>query len=200
MAISVDWATRVITIPTSFLTHLSGPVGVGGTFELDVNAFRLALKALEADVEGMPFPDTHTHNTEVQLGITTYARVVEIINDYTVEFAETPFDQYTVICSGANHNIADVKVVNTVSLIIGNAAGLVVVNGTGGASTTEILEMPVEGSLDFQGLLQVLLAVAAGKSSITGSTVTFRDQADSKNRVTAGMTGSERTTITLDPN
>jgi len=200
MAISIDWATRVITIPTSFLTYASGPVGVGGTYELDVNAFRLALKAIEESEEGIPFPDTHSHNTEVQLGITTYARVIEIINGYTVEFAETPFDQYTVICTGANHNLADVKVTNTVSLIIGNAAGLVVVNGTGGASTGEILAMPVEGSLDFQGLLQVLLAVMAGKSSITGSTVRFRDLADTKDRVTAGMTGSERTSITLDPN
>jgi len=199
MAISVDWATRIITIPTSFLTHISGPVGIGGVYGLDTDAFRLALKDLEDDEEGMASPDTHQHNTEVVLGITTFARVIEIINGYTVDFAETPFDKYTVICSGSNHNIADVKVVDTVSLLIGNSAGLVVVPGLS-ISTDDILEMPVEGSLDFEGLLQVLLAVAAGKSSITGSTVTFRDQADLKDRVTAGMTGSERTTITLDPN
>jgi hypothetical protein len=40
--------------------------------------------------------------------------------------------------------------------------------------------------------------VAAGQTTIDGSTVAFRDQADTKDRVTATMTGSERTTVALD--
>ena len=47
-------------------------------------------------------------------------------------------------------------------------------------------------------LLRLLLAVAAGKTTIDGSTVAFRDQADTTNRVLAEMTGSERTIVTLD--
>jgi hypothetical protein len=56
----------------------------------------------------------------------------------------------------------------------------------------------LESGLDAQDVMRVLLAVAAGKTDIVGTTVTFRDQADTKDRVTATMTGSERTTVAID--
>jgi len=90
--------------------------------ELNVNAFRLDLKDLEDDESGIYLPKTHNHNTEVTLAGLTYARTVEIISPYTVEFED---GQYTVNCIGANHNISDVKVANQVSLIVNNAAGLI---------------------------------------------------------------------------
>jgi hypothetical protein len=122
--ITVDWPTGVITVPQSYLTNLGG-----GIYELDVDQFRLDLKSLEDDEEGIPWPQTHSHNTEVILSGVTYARTLEIINGYTVEFED---GQYTVKCSGANHNLGDVKVVNQVSLMIGNSAGLItVVSGSG---------------------------------------------------------------------
>ena len=129
MALSIDWATKVITVPQADLTLVSGSI-----YELDVNQFRLDLKDIEDSEDGSVFPDTHRHNTEVTLSGTTYARTVEIINGYTVLFEDvgTP---YTVKCVGANHNIGDVKVVNQVSLIIGNAAGLIVGGGGGGGYT-----------------------------------------------------------------
>jgi len=123
VAISITWATKVIYVPQADLTFISGVL-----YELDVNVFRLALKDLEDDEEGMAFVDTHRHNTEVTLGGVTFARTVEIINGYTVEFED---GQYTVRCVGANHNIADVKVANQVSLIIGNSAGLIVTDASG---------------------------------------------------------------------
>lgn len=129
MSISVDWANRVIYIPQNFLTHISGSL-----YELDVNALRLALKDLEDNPDGMAFPDTHRHNTEVTLSGVTYARFVEIINGYTVTFED---GQYAVRCVGANHNLADVKNVNQVSLIIGNSAGLITVSSGSGLSQEE---------------------------------------------------------------
>jgi hypothetical protein len=90
--------------------------------ELNLNTFRLTLKSLEDDVEGMGFLRTHNHNTEVALAGLVYARTIEIINGYTVEFED---GQYTVNCVGANHNLSDVKVANQVSLIVNNAAGLI---------------------------------------------------------------------------
>ena len=114
---TINWVTRVITVPQSFLTYISGAL-----YELNVNDFRKALKDIE-DSEGMPFVDTHRHSTEVTLSGITYARTLEIINGYTVTFED---GQYTVRCVGANHNLADVKNLNQVSLIIGNSAGLVV--------------------------------------------------------------------------
>lgn len=134
MAISINWGTRVINVPQADLTFLSGAL-----YELDVDWFRLQLKDLEDDEDGMPFPDTHRHNTEVQLAGVTYARTVEIINGYTVEF-EDGF--YTVSCVGANHNLADVLVQNCVSLIIGNAAGLIVrESGTSGLTPEESTDL-----------------------------------------------------------
>ena len=84
----------------------------------------------------MAFPDTHRHNTAVTLSGVTYARTFEIINGYTVTFQDvgTP---YTVRCVGANHNLADVKNVNQVSLIIGNAAGLIQVTSGSGLSSEQ---------------------------------------------------------------
>lgn len=65
--------------------------------------------------------------------------------------------------------------------------------------TGGVLTAPIEGGLTLRDVLRTLLAVAAGKTTITGSNVAFRDQADTKNRVAATMTGSTRTATTLDP-
>ncbi len=121
MAISIDWDTRVILVPKTYTTLVqSSPFEVR---ELDTNQFRLDLKALEADVEGMPFPITHVHNTEVILSGITYARFIELVNNYTVEFEN---GQYGVSLAGSNSNILDVKVANEVSLLANNSAGQVV--------------------------------------------------------------------------
>lgn len=129
MAVSVNWSTKVIYVPKADLTPKGGVV-----YELDVNWLRLQLKNLEDSDAGMACQDTHRHNTEVQLSGVTYARFFEIINGYTVEFED---GQYVVMCTGANHNLADVKVQNQVSLVIGNAAGLITVSSGSGLSTEE---------------------------------------------------------------
>jgi hypothetical protein len=132
MAIAINWLTRRITIPQSDLTPISGVL-----YQLDVNAFRLQLKDLEDSEDGMGQPDTHRHNTQVVLSGVTYARTLELINGYTVEFQDTG-TPYVVSCVGANHNLADVYVPGSsgVSLIIGNSAGLVVTDTGGGGGTS----------------------------------------------------------------
>lgn len=60
-----------------------------------------------------------------------------------------------------------------------------------------------ESGLSYQEVVRLLLAVAAGKSTIVdlgggNAEVAFRDVADTKNRVFAEMVGSERDTVTLD--
>lgn len=116
MAISINWLTKVIFVPQSFLTPLGGNL-----YELDTNLFRLALKDIEDD-EGIPFLDTHRHNTVVILGGIGYARTIEIINGYTVTFED---GQYAVNLVGSNNNIADVTNVNQVSIRPNNSAGLI---------------------------------------------------------------------------
>jgi len=130
MAISVNWNTKVISVPQSDLTFVSGTL-----YSLDVNAFRLELKDIE-DGDGMPFLDTHRHNTEVVIAGITYARTVEIINGYTVEFED---GQYAVRLEGANNNIFDEGVIvrNQVSIIPTNSAGLQIVTQGSGLSTAQ---------------------------------------------------------------
>ena len=121
MAISIDWGTKVITIPQADLTLVSGTL-----YELDTDQFRRDLKALEAGFPGMSFERTHNHNTEVTIAGTTYARTVEIINGYTVTFED---GQYSVRLDGSNNNIWDVGGgilnQNQVQIISQNSAGLI---------------------------------------------------------------------------
>lgn len=121
MATSIDWGTKIITVPRADMTLVqSMPTEIR---ELSLNNFRLDLKALEADkLEGSVFQRTHNHNTEVLLGGIVYARVIEMINGYTVTFED---GQYAVNLTGANSNVGDVVNVNQVSVRSQNSAGLI---------------------------------------------------------------------------
>ena len=120
MAITVNPMTWVISVPRADLTLIQSSPEIR---ELNLNDFRLELKALEDNQSyNICMLKTHRHNTEVTLSGLTYARIIEILEPYTVEFED---GQYQVNCTGANHNLGDVKVPNQVSLIINNAAGLI---------------------------------------------------------------------------
>ena len=122
MTISVDWGnTDIIDIEQSDLTLVSCTL-----YTLDTDAFRLTLKGLEDDEEGMPFPRTHNHNPPVSLFGVTYARTIEILSPYSVRFED---GQYSVRLEGSNNNIGDVGagilVQNQVQVIPTNSAGLI---------------------------------------------------------------------------
>jgi len=148
MAITIDWGTQVITVPQGDLTHVSGTL-----YEMDTDAFRLTLKNLEDDEAGMPFLDTHRHNTEVTVAGTTFARAIEIINGYSVQFS--PNSQWTVRLVGSNNNIFDVEngilVQNQVQVIPTNAAGLIVTSAGSGVGTPEEVADAVWGAADTEG-------------------------------------------------
>lgn len=122
MAISIDWGTKVITVPQADLTLVTGTL-----YELDTESvFRQAVIALLSSEEGMAFDDAILHNTEVTVAGTTYARFIEIINGYSITF--TPDAQWTVRFTGSNNNIFDVENgilnQNQVQVIPANSAGL----------------------------------------------------------------------------
>lgn len=124
MAITINWETKIINVPKADLTLIqSAPTEIRG---LDVDWFRLRLKDIEDNVEGQPFPDTHRHNTQVTLGGLTLARVVEILDPYSITFED---GQYAVNLSGANNNVADKTNVNQVSVRSNNSAGLISAGG-----------------------------------------------------------------------
>jgi len=132
VTISVNPATRIITVPLADLTLVTAASGsFGAVYSYNVDAYRLELRDWEDSADGMGAPPTHNHNTEVTLAGVTYARVFEQVNGYTTTFElDTPAQQVSLF--GANHNIGDVQNVNGVGLIINNSAGLqTVVQGSG---------------------------------------------------------------------
>jgi hypothetical protein len=116
----IDWGNKLIIIPRGYTELVQEtPTEIR---QLHLNQFRQDLKDLEDDVEGMAFLDTHSHNTEVLLGGIVYARVITIINGYTITFED---GQYAVNLIGANSNVGDNINVNQVSVRSANSAGLI---------------------------------------------------------------------------
>ena len=180
---TIAWgSTDVILIPQSYLTFVSGTF-----YRLDTNAFRLFLKAEEAKaIEGMTYPKTHRHNTEVTLVGTTFARTFEILSPYSVEFVD---GQYTVELINTNNNIFDVAggilVQNQVQVIPTNSAGLIVIASGSGLSAAEQLELQE-------------LHEEAGLSSGNAMTVTPTSRAAGSWTQTISGDGDTTTTITRD--
>ena len=142
MAITIDYLNKIIEVPKSYLTLVSG-----STYSLDIDAFRLDLKDLEDDEEGIAHLDTHEHTAPKTLAGIQYARFIEFINGYTIEFED---GQYNVDASVANSNLMDVLVDNQVSVRTNNSAGLIVTSG-GGALTQEehdqLMALPLIGKI-----------------------------------------------------
>lgn len=131
MTISVDWATGVITVNKVDMVQVGfSPPDSFETYQLDMDVFRLALKDLE-DGDGMTFTDTHSHNTTVSVGGATLARVVIILDPYTVTFEN---GSYAVNLVGANTNLAEVLNLNNVQVRSANSAGLQDLNSLQAAS------------------------------------------------------------------
>lgn len=119
MAITINWKDKIINVPRADMILVqSVPVEIR---QLNINDFRMALKDLEDSAEGINFLDTHLHYPPIEVGGAILARVVAIINGYTVTFED---GQYAVNLVGSNSNIADVTNVNQVSVRSSNSAGL----------------------------------------------------------------------------
>jgi hypothetical protein len=193
---SINWATKVISVPKTDLTLVSP-----GVYEHDLDAFRLQLKDIEDSQEGIVFPDTHRHNTTVVLSGVTYARVLEIINGYTVTYED---GQYAVNLVGANNNIPDVMNVNQVSVRASNSAGMIVVDGGGGGTGATPAELwnsfDLEAGLTPAQAMRLILSAVQGKLSIDGSgVVRTRDIADTKNRLVVPTDeAGQRLSVTRD--
>ena len=121
MAISINWGTKVIYIPKNDTLDVTPAGSPREIRQLSIDEFRLTLNDLQDNVDGMTFLTTHLHTAPISLGGVTLAKVIEIINGYTVTFED---GQYAVNLAGANSNIADVTNVNQVSVRSANSAGL----------------------------------------------------------------------------
>lgn len=189
MAITTDWSTLTFSVPQADLTLISGTL-----YELDTETvFRQGINAIMASEEGIVFEDSITHNTEVTVAGTTFARTIEVINGYSLTF--TPDSQWTVRLAGSNNNLFDVENgilnQNQVQVISQNSAGLV---------NADISDQIVEGNRTMQEAMRLILAALTGKlSGAATTTVTIRDADDTKNRIVATVDADgNRTAVTLD--
>ncbi len=137
MTIAVDWPPRAVTVEQSDLTPTADP----DVFDFDLDDFHRRLRVLEGSEEGIIYPRTHNFAPAVTVGTVQLAPVVEMINSYTVEFVEE-LSPYAANFVGANTNVADVAVVNNVSVRPNNSAGLQVVEtGTSGLTPEEAVAL-----------------------------------------------------------
>lgn len=121
MATTIDWATGEITVPKADLTLIT--VSPYEIRELDSNAWRLILRDLEDDIDGRPWPRTHDHNKDVDIGGgVILADVLLILAPYTITFED---GLYAVNLVGTNNNILLKNNKNQVSVNPGNTAGLI---------------------------------------------------------------------------
>lgn len=119
MALSIDRLTNVIFVPKADLQLVQAtPTEIR---QLDINAFRLELKDIEDEPDGITYTDTHRHVQPISIGGVTLARVVEILEPYTITFED---GNYQVNLVGANSNIADRTNLNQVGIRSANSAGL----------------------------------------------------------------------------
>ena len=133
MAYSVNWNTKVIDIPQADLEFVSGT-----RYRLDLNDFFDTIKALEASEEGMMHLDIINGQAPPRsVGSVPFPREVEVINGYTITFENGMYDAEIY---GGNHNIADVRNQNNVSILTNISAGLIE-TGTSGLTASEAADL-----------------------------------------------------------
>lgn len=136
MAIMLDPATKVFTIPQSDLSFVSGTL-----YSFDTNVQRQAMMALLASEPYAWMEDAFVHNTEVTVAGVTYARTLEMINGYSITLENTG-SAYSVNFEGSNNNFFDIEnsILNPTPLVTvqsNNSAGLQTVISGSGLDTTQ---------------------------------------------------------------
>jgi hypothetical protein len=144
MALSINPSTKLISVPQSYLTFIGGTLYV-----LNSNQFRKDVMAILASEEYVWMVDAFLHNTEVTVAGTTFARTLEFINGYSIQFEFTG-SQYSVRIEGSNNNIFDVAngilvPTSLVTVISTNSAGLI-----SGETLSERIEMTVKAMYNRQ--------------------------------------------------
>ena len=119
----INYGTLLITIykTDTFVTLVSGNI-----YNVDTNLFRLAVEARMDDGDGITYLKPFNHNTSVLLGGINYARIIEVINGYTIRFDDNGgLDPWVANLQGSNNNFLDVAVLTTVQIRSNNSAGLI---------------------------------------------------------------------------
>jgi hypothetical protein len=202
MALSLDPATRVISVPQADLTFVSGTL-----YTLDSDQFRKDVFDLLASEPYIWMPDAFRHNTEVTVAGVTYARTLEFINNYSVTFENTG-SAYTIRIEGSNNNIFDAEngILNPtplVTVISTNSAGLQTVVSGSGVTPGDITDIEnaifdriVETGYTFEQLVRLMASDAAGSIvQQTDGSYVIRDINDTKDRIAGDDAANNGRTI-----
>lgn len=123
MAITLDPATKVYSIPQADLTLVTGTL-----YSADTDAIRTEMMALLASEPYIWMEDSYNHNTEIVVAGVTYARTITTLNGYSYTF--TPDSQWSVRLEGSNNDFWDIEAgflnQNQVQVIPTNSAGLII--------------------------------------------------------------------------
>lgn len=157
--------------------------------------------AINSGVDPQTLANAVWHGTPIE-GAYTAAEVLRLIASVLAGKS---------IISGSNTSFRDINdTVTRVSatVVAGERTTMTLdANGVGvGAGSTiadAVWLRQIEGIYTAEDLMRLISAALVGKTSIIqgipgSATVTFRDINDTRNRIVANMTGSERTTITKD--
>lgn len=161
MAYSVDWISKVITVPTSDLTFISGT-----RYSLDMLKFLTECRRLEWEFgQGLWAPTILNHiNARIDFAGADYAGFDEILNGYTVQFSGAAL-RVDIIAS--NNNLIDVLIITGVSVVPSNSAGLITNESTVGKMSAAVWNTYAKdhivaatmgllvGGLDYEGAVWV---------------------------------------------
>ncbi len=117
MAYSVNWATKVVTVPLTDLTLVSG-----FNYTLDTGDFWIEMRRLEASAgDGLWAEQVIEYaNTQLLSGL-TYSAIVKMINGYTWN---TDTTNKTISLLGFNSNLLDTFIPGSgISVLANNSAG-----------------------------------------------------------------------------
>jgi len=130
MSYSVNWVSKVVSIPTTDLTLVSGT-----RYSLTMSDFLAEVRRLEwAFTEGLWAPAIVDHtNTRTDFAGANYAPFDDMINGYTVEFTGVA-DRVDLL--GSNNNLVDILIPTGVSIVPSNSAGLQIVETSSGTVLT----------------------------------------------------------------
>lgn len=180
-------------ITAAFSTVNSTLSTIGGYIDTEVAAVLAAVDtevaAIKAKTDGLPSDPADA--SDIATSFATVNTKLDTIDD----LLDTEIAALTTAVNDVPTN-AELAT----ALAAADDAVLAAIAGLTIPSVADILAGVVEGSITLKGALRLCLAVLAGKSSGGGTaTVTFRDVADAKARVTATVTADgNRTAITRD--
>jgi len=134
MSYSVNWATKVITVPLADLTLISG-----SNYSLNTGDFWIEMRRLEASPSDGLWAEQTTEyvNTQLLSGI-TYSAIVKLINGYTWDTDTTDKNIFLV---GFNSNLLDVFIPGDgISVLANNSGGKI--DAGGGAAAADVWNYP----------------------------------------------------------